>query len=220
MKLDALHPYVAPYVIGCPIPVMDHNIRLSAIEFCNKTRWHEDELLAHRLCDGGRYEIDTGVGLDILRITSVSVDGKKINPETKTAGLRLIAAGSTERFFVVIDPVQIQINPAPETAAAVHVTAALRPTMTSTSLSDTLDEWREAIAGGAIARIAAIPKQDFFDPDIAQYQKSIFIWRVVCPCKARSRVVGIRTKKTDSNILSKPWPHRYKQKTRKVHRLT
>ena len=174
MKLDALHPYVAPHVIGCPIPVMDHNIRLSAIEFCNKTRWHEDACPSFRAGDAGVYELEAETGQEIFRITSVSVDGKKIDPETKATGLRLIAAGSTQRFFVVIDAEQIQINPAPAVTDKVHVTAAFRPTMAATTLSDALDEWREAIAGGAIARIAAIPKQDFSNPDIAMYQKSVF----------------------------------------------
>ena len=174
MKLADLHPYVAPHVIGCPIPVMDHNIRLSAIEFCNKTRWHEDVCPAFRSGDAGVYELDSDLGLEILRVTSVSVDGKKIDPETKATGLRLIAAQSTQRFFVVIDSVQIQINPAPKAADSVHVTGAFRPTMATASLSDALDEWREGIAGGAIARIAAIPKQEFSNLDVAAYHKGIF----------------------------------------------
>jgi hypothetical protein len=153
---------------------MDHNIRLSSIEFCNKTRWHEDACLSIRSGDAGVYELDSDLGLEIFRVTSVSVNGKKLDPETKATGLRLIAAKSLQHFFVVIDPVQIQINPAPTAADTVHITAAFRPTMTATSLSDALDEWREGIAGGAIARIAAIPKQAFSDPGIAVYQKGIF----------------------------------------------
>lgn len=174
MKLDALHPYVAPHVMGCPIPVMDHNIRLSAIEFCDKTRWHEEVVFVTRSGETGLYEAETDSGLEISRITSVAVNGKKIDAQTKSTGLRLIAAGSTSAFFIVVDGAQVQINPAPSASDAVQAIAALRPTMTAASISDVLSEWREAIAGGAIARIAAIPGQDFTNPDIAVYQKGIF----------------------------------------------
>lgn len=174
MNIEALHLYVAPHVIGCPIPVMDHNIRLSAIEFCDKTRWHEEVVFVGRSGEVGVYEAETDTGLEISRITSVAVNGKKIDPKTKATGLRLIEAASTEVFFVVLDSTQIQINPAPSGTDSVQVIAALRPTMTATGINDALSEWREAIAGGAIARIAAIPKQDFTNPDIAMYQKGIF----------------------------------------------
>lgn len=174
MNLDALYPHVAPNVMGCPAPVMDHNIRLSAIEFCDKTRWHQEEVFAVRVGATGLYELDPEAGLEVLRIASVSVNGKPFDVKTKTAGLRLIAAESIERFFVVLDALQIHINPAPVATDTVQVLAALRPTMTATTLSSYLDEWREGIAGGAIARIAALPKQVFTDPDLAAYQRSIF----------------------------------------------
>lgn len=174
MNIEALHPYVAPHVVGCPIPVMDHNIRLSAIEFCDKTRWHEEIVAATRQGEDGVYELDVDTGHEVSRITSVAVNGKRIDPETKATGLRLIEAASTAAFFVVLDSTQIQINPAPSSTDAVQVIAALRPTMTATSINDALSEWREAIAGGAIARIAAIPKQDFTNLDLAAYHRGIF----------------------------------------------
>lgn len=153
---------------------MDHNIRLSAIEFCDKTRWHEATVFAWRLNDFGVYEAETDTGIEISRITSVSVNGYKINPRTKATGLRLINAASTESFFVVLDSTQIQINPGPSVTDSIHVIAALRPTMSASSIDDAMSEWREAIAGGAIARIASIPNQDFTDSGIAMYHKAIF----------------------------------------------
>jgi len=174
MTLEALYPYVAPHVMGCPVPVMEHNIRLSAIEFCDKTRWHQEEVPAARVGTTGLYELDPDTGLEVLRIASVTVNGTRYDSKTKTAGLRFIAAESIEKFFVVIDGVQIRINPAPVATDTIQVMAALRPTIDAATLSSYLDEWREGIAGGAIARIAAMPKQAFTDPDLAAYQKGIF----------------------------------------------
>lgn len=176
MTLDALYAFVLPYVMGCPVPVMDHNIRLAAIEFCNKTRWHQEKIGVAKVGTlTGIYELDLDDGLEVSRIASVSVNGSTpYEVKTKAEGLELIEAQSIERFFFVIDALQIHINPAPEEADRIHVLAALRPTITATSLSDYLSEWREGIAGGAIGRIAALPKQAFTDTDLAAYQKGIF----------------------------------------------
>lgn len=175
MDIAVLHPYVAPFVLGCPIPVMNHNIRLSAIEFCNKTRWHEDECATTRAGATSVYDINPGTDLEIARITSVSVAGKKIEAETKSTGLRLIAAESVQAFFVALSASQIQINPNPATTDTVYVVASLRPAITATKIDDSLSEWLEAIAGGAISRITAIPKQEFTNSDISAYQRSIFL---------------------------------------------
>jgi hypothetical protein len=171
---EALHPFVAPSVIGCPIPVMDHHIRLSAIEFCDKTRWHEEACFVSRSGNTGVYEFDVEQGLEIVRITSVSVADAEIFPKTKTTGLQMIAAGSLERFFVVIDPLNIQINPVPAVTDAVHVVAALRPAINATRLHEALIEWRDSIASGAIGRIAALPGQSFSSLDVASVHRGIF----------------------------------------------
>ena len=82
MNIDALYPYVAPNVMGCPIPVMEHHVRLSAIDFCNKTRWHEDECIAVNI-GLGRVLLQPDAGLEIANISRVYADGLEVHNKTK-----------------------------------------------------------------------------------------------------------------------------------------
>ena len=169
MNIDALTPYVLPNVMGCPIPVMEHHVRLSAIDFCNKTRWHEDECIAVNI-GLGRVLLQPDTGLEIISISKVYVDGREVRNKTK----QLLDSGSTENFYVVVSDGELAINPTPVTDVPVRVVVALRPTMDATTISDELNEWRDGIASGAIARIAALPGQAFTNADMSGYHRDQF----------------------------------------------
>lgn len=173
MNIDALYPYVAPNVMGCPIPVMEHHVRLSAIDFCNKTRWHEDECIAVNI-GLGRVLLQPDAGLEIANISRVYADGLEVHNKTKQSGLALLSAGSLERFYCVIGDGEIAINPAPAADVLVRVVVTLRPTMDAATISDQLNEWRDGIASGAVARIAALPGQAFTSADMSGYHRARF----------------------------------------------
>jgi hypothetical protein len=173
VNIDAFHAYVLPNVIGCPVPVMDHHVRLAAIDFCNKTRFHEAE------CEGaslykGVITAEADAGLEIVSVSTVHVDGERLANKTKQTGLSMLNAGSTDRFYVVLWDGEIAINPIPQTEVPVRVVATFRPTQTATVISDVLTEWMDDIASGAIARIAALPGQAFSNPEISGYHMQKF----------------------------------------------
>lgn len=174
MNIDELYPYVLPHVLGCPNPVMAHHIRLAAIEFCNKTRWHEDECLP--INDGiGRVRLQTDSHIEVSNISKVYVDGREYSNKTSRSGFGLLNSGSVEQFYCVLGSGQVlAINPAPTSNATVRVVASFRPTISATALDGALDEWREGIASGAVHRIAALPEQAFSNANISMFHKTMF----------------------------------------------
>jgi hypothetical protein len=151
--------------MGCPIPVMNHHIRLSAIEFCNKTRWHEDECAVVD-ADPGRFVLQPDAGLEVASISRVYVDGLEVHNKTRQSGLALLNTGSLERFYCVVSDGEIAINPEPAAGASIRVVVTLRPAMAANVISEDLNEWRDGIASGAVARIAALPAQAFTSADM------------------------------------------------------
>lgn len=173
MNIDALYPYVLPHVLGCPSPVMEHHIRLAAIEFCNKTRWHEDECIAVNIGTGSVL-LQPDSHLEVANISKVYVDGREFGNKTRQSGLGLLNAGSLEQFYCVVGDGELAVNPTPAADVAVRVVATYRPTMAALVLDDALTEWRDGIASGAVHRIAALPKQAFSDAGISMFHKDLF----------------------------------------------
>jgi len=177
VNIDAFYPYVLPHVLGCPNPVAVHHIRQAAIEFCNKTRWHEEECSASN-AGGGNVFVEADTDLEVVSISTVYVDGREYRSKSRQSGLALIGAGSLEQFYCVVrtgeGEVELAVNPAPDKSVPVRAVATLRPTMAANTISNELSEWMDGIASGAAHRIAAIPAQAFSNPAISVYHRDLF----------------------------------------------
>lgn len=199
MLWSDFEPYVHPFVIGCPEPVMTHHIRLAAIEFAKKTLcwnvWLEDATT-----DGTSYvELDPGTGNQIVKVKKVLINGLEWGVSETTHGISLEAAGDqTSRYCYTLDNKSLFINPIQPSGVTVKTFAALTPTIKASKLDSAMDEHIQDIADGAIARIKRINGQTFSDMTGSAVHEAAF--------RSRINVVGAKVARGQlaAKLIRKP----------------
>lgn len=168
-------PYVMPHVIGCPIPVMEHHARLTAIDWCRKTLILQRELdpvvatgLTHDIL------ITPPALLTVVKVLAVAVDGREFDLVEPRVGQKFERSQHPGDFAFTRDNAVLRVFPMPAEDIEVEITAALMPSLnTSTGLDDDVAlEHADDIAKGIVAAIQMLPKQDFSDPAMAQINQA------------------------------------------------
>lgn len=155
-------PYVLPYVIGCPEPVMQHHARLTAIDFCRRTLC-DTRVLDPVVTDGSAsVEMEADTGLSIVKVKKVTVQGREFQLVTPSLGQELQAADSQQEFCYTLDNKVLVVSPVQEAGLEVVVTAALAPTLKATRLDPSIaNEYAQDIAHGIVSAIMRLPGQAF-----------------------------------------------------------
>jgi hypothetical protein len=187
MQWSDFGPYVHPFVIGCPEPVMVHHVRLAAIEWCRRTlcwvEWLDDvgtELTPET-------EIDPGKDRQIIKIKHVLVDGKEWGLVEPDYGTRLALQDSKDEFCFTDDQKTLQIHPLQVMNTPVKIRAALAPTLGAPSMDKVLDEHAQDIASGAIASIMRLPGQSFSNMGDSAVHEAVFRGRIKTIALKKSR---------------------------------
>lgn len=181
-------PYVLPYVIGCPDPVLEHHARLAAIEFCRRTAVLS-KTLDYELTSGVTTEVDLepDAGLQVLKVHDVSVDGQPWTLATSEHGAELAASGRLDDFAYLRGLSDIDIHPLQPAGRRVTVRAVVAPSVTASTCPDELSSYVPDIAWGAISSIMMIPAQTFSSPAHAREMRTTFDARVATTAGAVSR---------------------------------
>lgn len=160
-------PYVLPYVIGCPNPVMEAHVRRAAIRFCTETKCWAKRL--DPVLTDGTVLVDIDASSDNASI--IDFDMVEVNSVVWTlldaeTGIRQAQADDGKTFCFSEDMSTLRIYPLQVAGVPVVVRAALIPTRNATSMESALDEHAEAISYGAIASIMRVPNQPFSSPSL------------------------------------------------------
>ena len=180
MQWSEFNPYVAPYVIGCPDPLIEQHARLAAIEFCRRTScWQRT--LDPVTTDG----VSNLVGLEedantqIIKIKAVSVDSRDHPVTDSSNGLKLVRSGSTQNYCFTQDNKTLHVSPLQVSGIAVQVDAVLAPSRTAVTLDDVIGaDYLHDIALGAIASLMRTPKQSWTDYSAASLYSTQFTSRI------------------------------------------
>lgn len=187
--LSAFLPYVLPYVATCPDPVAEFQLRMAAIEFCERTRcWRHIISVA---VAANNQTIAAPTYSTIHEIEEATFNGKPLNPTQYTATDPNELTGLTATG----DPVNItQIESGvvalyPFKTGTLRLSAFLKPMHGSAfglnpldPLSDAynvvpeflLRQHAETIARGALARIYGLPNEQFSNPNNALFYAKMF----------------------------------------------
>jgi hypothetical protein len=169
-------PFVMPYVLGVPMPMMEHHCKLAAIAFFRRTLRIKRTLQVQ--ADGltPRVQLPVPLGMDVVRVLTVQVKGKNWPVTHEWAGVELAAQNDEpietcwmpNRAELLVYPLQLAATP-------VAVLAALAPSMSATGLDDVdAQDVMPTIADGAIASICAMPNQPFTQGDVAAMKFEAF----------------------------------------------
>lgn len=194
-QLDALYPYVLPYVLGVPEPVMAGEIRLALVEFCRRSGILHDENWIDLQKNVQEYFLETHCEYDIVRIFRVDMLNRwSFSPTIQRpignqgGPFNSIGYWGTGWWcgpwgFYVVAPNVIRITPATQQdfKKGLRVEFIIQPKQDSCGLNSYLyQQWAEGIAAGAIARLKRMKGQDiqWYDPQgaaefEAKFQKEL-----------------------------------------------
>lgn len=184
MKLKDCLPDAAPYLPGCPTPMILRHLSDAAREFCRETHIWEEEIPPVYPVEGvTRYQLDLPEEAEILSVKSATQGDE--SPEL-----------SINVFGV------LKLHQAPEnTTKPIEVEAILQPVLGAEGIAGRiLGDYREGIVQGALYRLLLMPNADWSNPELA----------TLCQRRFRESVVDARTRKargnTDRPMRVRPQP--------------
>ncbi len=179
MLWSEFSPYVMPYVLGVPEPLMVQHVRLATIDFCRRTACYQASM-EPLISDGTvLVEIESDTGLQLIKVKAVAVDGKDHPLVDAVGGLKLARSDSPQDFCFTQDNQILQVYPAPNSGVSVVIDAIVAPTLTATSLPNPIaNAYMQDIALGAVASLQRMPNQPYTDLNSsammqAQYQSRV-----------------------------------------------
>lgn len=162
-------PFVAPYVIGCPLPVLEHHARIMARDWCRNTLALQDEL-DPVLTDGAGAEvlITPPEGLHVVKTMAVMVGDRERTLVHYRNGQQYDRTQHPGEYCYTRDNATLVVRPVEAAGVPVVITAAMMPSFDAAGLADVVaNAYAEDIAKGITASIKLVPNQDFSDPQTA-----------------------------------------------------
>lgn len=161
------HSLVLPSVLGCPIPTVDNALRLTARDFCKRTReWRESESITAPGVNN-LFSIVLPLETELVRIISADVSGDP---------LAIFGRGELPTDWAVCTPpdglyhvatTEYRVFPVPAASTVITIESAVMPDTAGTGVGDDVyDRYAEAIADGALARLMEM-RQPWGDIEMA-----------------------------------------------------
>ena len=202
MSPDTFIPYILPEVLGCPDPMINQALVLSAIDFCRETSAWSEILDPILLVDGQQdYVIAPPADAYTSAIRDVWLGSVKLEAKTMQA-LQLTlpnwtTATSTQPSYYnsAMTRGSIRLYPIPMNTVdlSIVVRAAYTPLASATTFPDFLgQEHLDILASGAKSRLMAMPGASWSNPAMAAFYKTEFDNGVIRSKvnEAHDRVVG------------------------------
>jgi hypothetical protein len=189
--LRDLLPLVLPHAMGVPDFVATFNLRLSAIEFCERAcAWRH--LVTQTIEAEGETVLVAPDYATIHKIEHADLDGTRLTPVAYTdVGPNKLGEGASASWITQVNPTGVKILP--QQAGELTVSVFLKPrhgsdfTASDDGMTDYFDvipefmaaQYGEVIAHGALARLFAMPAAEWFNPNLAAFYASGFERRAI-----------------------------------------
>lgn len=185
VNYNTLLPEIYLHAKSAAEPVAINAIRNACVEFCRDSLWLVRTFDPVPVIAGtAEYEVDPPSSqYTISQIIDPIYVNDRIVRGLPPAQLRRAYGGSwntrtgTVERFVMFDPGVITLVPIPDTSYSSGLTGqyALVPTRTSTTIYDgLLEDYREEIAAGALARLLMEPETGYQNPELAKGMYQMF----------------------------------------------
>lgn len=168
---------VMPSLPGAKTDLVEAHIRKSAIKLCHRSHFFQTTLDDISVVSGTAiYDISYDRNTTVVRIESATLDGYDLIPAgaDDLVGDYQTAAGVSS-LYALVEPDQIQLIQVPDTSGTLIVKVSLKPTQDSASIDGTIfEQFRDAIASGAMSTLMAIPLKPWTNLPLAGYHREIF----------------------------------------------
>jgi hypothetical protein len=197
---------VMPYVPGCPQPMIINAIRNATIQLCQESSWYTYTPAAiNVVATTSEYALTPPAGTLVSDILWAAYNDTPLEPKTE---VQLDAVGSDWKnetgdpvYYTLLSPRSVRVVPTPVLAltSGLKLRYALKPTPTATTVDDTVfEEWHEAIAAGALARLLEIRDKPWTSLAEAERQLGVFLAGIQ---KAKTRAASSNIKRVSRSIV-------------------
>lgn len=158
--ISSLFPSIAPYVPGCPDPMLEQEIRSAAQEYFRRTSaWIEWLGELTTLAEVREYDVLLPTASEVHRIERATLDTNPIEIKVwRTVSPNPILNVTGTSGLMSIDRVSVLLSKDPAEGQALSVQAVLAPTDTATNIPDALwSRHKSNIAEGAKYRLMRMP---------------------------------------------------------------
>ena len=185
---SALFDDVLPSVPGVPQVYATACIQDAAIEFFERAKcWTEESDAINAVANTKEYafvksSLSTGASPQVVEFRQVFWNGMELDFVSQLDAERghqnwMTLSGSQPKEYLSIKPNYVRLIPYPTASVtgAIKMNCTLRPTKSSTGIEDyLLEEFRDAIACGAKAKILATPGKPYASLQDAAIEKDAF----------------------------------------------
>lgn len=181
MNLTDFLPDIYLEALGCPEAVALNALRHTLREFCERSKaWLADIDSISVIADQPSYDIDVPPDAELMILLSATYNSRTMTIYTPEEMDRLLTTWRTDTgtgvSYLIQDWTTLYVSPIPtaDDSYPIYLRAAFKPTMSATTCGDVLDNWREGIAGGVLARLKTVPGKPWTDREAAVYYRSLF----------------------------------------------
>lgn len=187
---------VLPDLPGCGQALATLHIRAAAIDFCKRSMaWRVDMDAVNAKANIAEYDFEPDSGQVVVRAMLAWYDKKQLTPkspgELECMYSHWPSQVGTPVYFTQENPSDSLIlvpMPIADLTKAITAKLAVKPSQTSTAIDGSIfEEWREAIAHGALARLFALSKKPWTNATLAGYHIGEFDQKVASAALAASR---------------------------------
>lgn len=174
---------VVMYAPHCPEHVAEHAVKMTVIDFCNRTHWWKYKSDPIDLeADEKAYGIEVPNGTDPISVEAAWYNNMPLSPlgfasKNRFQPIDLDARRSRPLAFTQNEDKEVILSPVPEkseTGVLVLLTA-IRPKRSATGADgEMLERWFDGLVNGALARVYAIPNQPFTNADAALAREKFY----------------------------------------------
>lgn len=167
------YPDSLPELPGVPLVMLDHWLRQTAIEFCERSRAYVVELAPIDAVAGQMaYPLTLPAETDLVEVVGVEFADEPLDPRApgelrREYGNWRAEIGTPQAYTQRgLDALLLVPAPAAAAAAAIVVEAALKPAAAATGIADwVFTRWREPLVAGVKAKLMAMADRPWTQPD-------------------------------------------------------
>lgn len=180
------YPDVLPELPGAPLPLLDHWLRNTAIEFCERTRALVVNLAAiDAVALQMAYPLVLPANTELVEIIDAWFSGQKITAKSgaflNNKFTKWADETGTPDYYTQEDTANVLLVPAPAAAevGAIVIKAALKPGIAATGIDDWLySKYRMALCAGVKSKMMDQANVAWANPDrvainLAQFESAI-----------------------------------------------
>jgi hypothetical protein len=180
---STLYDDVMPHAAGVTADMALDAIRKAAIELCKESRiWRYEHPDISVVADQSTYAFVPPDDTKVVEILDAWYENVWLDPmgtdDLARVNTRWQSWTAPRPLYITqLDDDNVRLVPEPTTALAsgLHILVALKPTNDATGMEEwILEDWREQIARGALARIYESPRKPYSDSGLARVKKAEF----------------------------------------------